>query len=81
MEYFPVTDDPAVIARLRVREAITPDTLKLAEFAVAELGLTPPDHQEGDPLPDIASIYPPDHPDGVYVWDVHELDDEELGED
>ena|GEM_PF-3088776 len=80
-EYFPVTDDPDLIARLNEREEIEPDSLKLAEFAVTELGLTPPDYHEGDPLPEIASIYPPDHPDGIYIWDIHEYDDSEMGED
>ena len=81
MEYFPVTDAPDLIARLNERAEIEPDSLKLAEFAVTELGLTPPDHQEGDPLPEIASIYPDDHPHSIYIWDMHEYHDSEMGED
>lgn len=81
VEYFPVTDDPAIIEKLREQEEAEPDSAKLAEFAVAELGLTPPDYHEGDPLPEIASIFPEDNPDGIYIWDVHEYDDSEMGED
>ncbi|GAA4902571.1 hypothetical protein LX16_0222 [Stackebrandtia albiflava] len=80
IEYFPVTDD-VVVALLREKEADGAGAHELADYAATELGLRPPDHQPGDPLPLIVEVFPPDMDHGVYVWNIHEYFDEELGED
>ena len=70
IEYFPVTTEPTEVARLRAQGL---DSIDLARWAV-DHGFTPPEYEDGQPIPAIVEIYPPDMDDGVLIWDVHDME-------
>ncbi|GAA4910716.1 hypothetical protein [Stackebrandtia albiflava] len=75
-DYAVVTTDPETQAIMRAQDL---DSIDLARWAVSH-GMTPPGYREGQRIPAIIEVFPPENPEGVYAWDVHELDDAELGE-
>lgn len=77
IEYHPVTDDLATLALLVQKEGEV-GSAELGKFA-ASLGLRPPGHDEGSPIPAIVAVFPPNIEDGVLVWD--DFDDEDHGEE
>lgn len=78
IEYFPVADDPDVLARLRDHERDHPSSIRLGEFAFS-LGLRPPDYTDGDVIPAVVTVFPPGDDEGVLVWDL--IEDEDHGEE
>ena len=71
-QYAPVTDDPALVQRLRAQRAAHPDSKKLGIFAVEELGIEPPGHVQDGPVPSIIEHWPTgsDGEDGIFVWNI-----------
>lgn len=72
IEYFPVTEDAKILEQLRLREDM--DSRKLGEYAFS-LGLRPPNHTDGDQIPEVVHVFPPDDDEGVLVWDIFEDED------
>lgn len=74
VEYFPVTSDPDKLALIREQDESGTGSRRLGAYAHS-LGLTPPGHTEGDPVPAVVLVFANDDAEGVYVWNIHERDE------
>lgn len=79
IEYFRVIGDPEKLAPLRRRWEAGADSSGLAEFAVT-LGLTPPHRRESGRLPAIVEVWASLSGPGVLVWDLHEMEEQDIWE-
>lgn len=79
IEHFPVTGDPEKLALVRRRWEAGADSFRLAEFAVT-LGLTPPGHEAGGRPPSIVEVWASESSGGVLVWDLHQMEEQDIWE-
>lgn len=72
IEYFPVSDDPAILNMLDEKHGVL-GSQELGQFAAQALGLEPPKLHGDGSTPAIVLIWPMEAGHGIWVWDVHEM--------
>ncbi|MFG3338554.1 hypothetical protein [Glycomyces sp. NPDC048151] len=80
VEYFPVTDDPAMLNALNAKDGIL-GSVELGRYAVDELGLTPPQMRLDGSVPAIVLVWDMEAGRGYLVWDVHEMPEADPDDD